>query len=95
MIEIKSFNELVERLLDSEFNFRIENDKLIIKSSPYREKNSSLLGFHYWGQVEDHVFDLGSNNVNIEDVIYDSFNVYKGFVKNYLENKFADICKKI
>lgn len=96
MKEITNINEVVDRLLVNGFDFRLEDNKLIIKSYPYREPSSSVLGFSYWGTAEEFVFDLESNNwVKIEDIICDAFNTYKGYVEEYLKNKIAEVCEKL
>lgn len=66
-----STNELIDRLLYSCFDFRIENNKLIINSYPHREESSySVLGFAYWGNKEEYYYELG--DIQIQDIIADA-----------------------
>ena len=95
MKEITNVSEVIDRLLDNCFNFRIEDNKLIIKSYPYRENSSRILGFNYWGTEEEFVYDLKLEGVKIEDIICDAFNVYKGHIEEYLKNKIIVICEKL
>jgi len=95
MREIMNINEVIDRLLDSGFDFRLEDNKLIIKSYPNREKSFCVLGFNYWGTAEEFVYDLESNYIKIEDIICDAFNTYKEYVEEYLKNKIAEICEKL
>ena len=85
MKEIKNYdlNELIDRLLFSCFDFRIDDNKLIIKSYPNREESSSILGFAYWGNAEEYCYDLG--NIEIQDIITDAFTVYNGYVQEYVK----------
>lgn len=69
-IENHNINELIDRLLYSCFNFRIDNNKLIIKSYPNREESSSILGFSYWGNKEEYYYELG--DIEIQDKLKDS-----------------------
>ena len=85
MQEIKNYkiDELIDRLLYSCFDFRIENNKLIIKSYPHREESSySVLGFSYWGNKEEYCYDLG--DIQIQDIIADAFATYNKYVEEYV-----------
>ena len=93
MRETTNINEVIDRLIASDFDFRLEDNKLIIKSYPNREKSSSVLGFSYWGTAEEFVYDL--DGIKIEDIICDAFNAYKGYVVEYLKNKIAEICERL
>lgn len=95
MKEITSINEVIHRLLANGFDFRLEDNKLIIKSYPNKENTSSVLGFAYWGTAEEFVYDLEPYGVKIEDIICDAFNTYKGYVEEYLKNKIAEICERL
>ena len=84
MREIKNINELIDRLLYSCFDFRVEDNKLIIKSYPYREESSySVLGFSYYGNAEEYYYELG--NIEIQDIIADAFATYKKYVEEYVK----------
>ena len=85
MKEIKNYSDFIDRLLDSEFDFRIEDNKVIIKSAPNREKNSSILGFHYWGTIEEYYFVL--DGFELADVIYEAFNIYKDYLRDAFKQK--------
>ncbi len=95
MREITNTNEVIDRLLANGFDFRLEENKLIIRSCPNREKSSYVLGFDYWGTPEEFVYDLESHGINIEDVIYDAFTTYKGYVEEYLKNKITEMCERL
>ena len=95
MREITETNEVIDRLLANGFDFRLEENKLIIKSYSNLEKSSSVLGFAYWGTAEEFVYDLKSNDVKIEDIIYDAFTTYKGYVEEYLKNKITEMCERL
>lgn len=95
MREILKINEVIDRLLANGFDFRLEDNKLIIKSYPNKEKSSSILGFAYWGIEEEFVYDLEPTGIKIEDIICDAFNVYKGYVEEHLKNKIAEICENL
>lgn len=84
MTEIKGYNidELIDRLLDSCFDFRIEDNKLIIKSYTDRENKSSVLGFAYWGNKEEYYYDLG--DIQIQDIISDAFATYNRYIEEYV-----------
>lgn len=78
-----SINELIDRLLYSCFDFRIEDNKIIIKSYPYREENRySVLGFSYYGNAEEYYYELG--NIEIQDIMADAFAVYNKYVEEYV-----------
>lgn len=95
MREITKIDEVIDRLLDNCFDFRLEDNKLIIKSYPNREKGISVLGFNYWGTAEEFVYDLEQNGIKIEDIIYDAFNTYKKYVEEYLKNETTEICGRL
>lgn len=85
MQEIKShnINELIDRLLYSCFDFRIEDNKIIIKSYPYREENPyCVLGFSYYGNAKEYYYELG--DIQIQDIIADAFAVYNKYVEEYV-----------
>ena len=92
MEEVK-ISEFIDRLIDSDFNFRIEDNKIITKSSPSRETNDSILGFHSWGRIKEYYCVL--NGFDASDIIYDAFNTYKGYLKRFLEQKLERIIKNI
>ena len=86
MQEIKNhnINELIDRLLYSCFDFRIDNNILIIKSYPYREESPySVLGFSYYGNKEEYYYELG--NIEIQDIIADAFAIYNKYVQEYVK----------
>jgi hypothetical protein len=95
MKEITKIDEVIDRLLASGFDFRLEDKKLIIRSCPNREKSTSVLGFSYWGYFEEFYFDLEEHGVSISDLIYDAFNEYKEYVRDYLKNGVSGICEKL
>ena len=95
MKEITKIDEVIDRLLASGFDFRLEDKKLIIRSCPNRESSTSVLGFSYWGYFEDFYFDLENYGVNIEDLICDAFNEYKEYVRDYLKNGVSGMCEKL
>ena len=95
MREITKINEVIDRLLDNGFDFRLEDNKLIIKSYPNKEKSFCVLGFNYWGTEEEFVYDLEPNGIKIEDIIYEAFNTYKKYVEEYLKNKTTEICGRL
>lgn len=89
MKELKSYSEFIDRLLDNEFNFRVEDNRIIIKSPSNREKNSSILGFHYWGNLEEYyyVFD----GFELSDVIYEAFNTYKDYLRDTFKQRIEEM----
>ena len=95
MKTIKDYNipEVIDRLLHSCFDFRLENNKLIIKSYPHREESSSVLGFHYWGNQEEYCYEL--TDVEIQDIIADAFAAYNEYLQQYIEKTSKDFCSSL
>lgn len=89
MEEIKSYSDFIDRLLDNEFNFRVEDNKIIIKSSPHRESNHSILGFHYWGNIEEYYYVL--DGIELADVIYEAFNTYKDYLRDAFKQRIEEM----
>lgn len=77
-----SINELIDRLLYNCFDFRVEDNKIIIKSYPHREESPSVLGFAYWGNAEEYYYELG--DIQIQDIIADAFATYNKYVEEYV-----------
>ena len=93
MTEIKSYSDFIDRLLDNEFNFRVEDNKIIIKSSPHRENNSSTLGFQYWGNIEEYYYVL--DGFELADVIYEAFNTYKEYLRDMFKQRVEEMVEAL
>ena len=92
MREITELNEVVDRLLENNFNFWIEDDKLFINS--YLSKNAnpySALGFYYCGVADKFFYDLKSNCIEIQSVISDAFLTYKRYVETYIKDTMSNM----
>ena len=89
MQEIKSYSDFIDRLLDNEFNFRVEDNKIIIVSPTNREDSSSILGFHYWGTWAEYYYVL--DGFELSDVIYEAFNKYKDYVRNTFKQRIEEM----
>ena len=87
MKEITEYKEVIDRLLYSNFNFRVEDDKLFIHSySAYGATPYSALGFYYFGEADEYFYDLKSNCVVVQNVIVDAFSEYKRYVETYIKD---------
>lgn len=95
MKEITKLDEVINRLLASGFDFRLEDKKIIIRSCPNMEKSTSVLGFSYWGYFEEFYFDLEKYGVSVGDLVYDAFDKYKKCVQEHLKNSVSEICEKL
>ena len=93
MTEIKSYSDFIDRLLDNEFNFIVEDNKIIIKSSPHRENNSSTLGFHYWGNIEEYYYVL--DGFELAEVIYEAFNTYKEYLRDMFKQRVEEMVEAL
>lgn len=94
MKEITKYTEVIDRLLDSNFKFRIEDDKLFIHSySAYGATSYSALGFYYFGDADEYFYDLKSNCVEVQDVISDAFTSYKDYVETYMTDTMNTMLK--
>ena len=87
MKEIAAYKEVVDRLLDSNFNFRIEDGKLFIHSYSTKGAASySALGFYYFGDADEYFYDLESNHVELQFVIANAFSAYKHYAETYIQD---------
>lgn len=92
MKEITDLNEVIDRLLDGNFNFWMEGDKLFINS--YSSKNAnpySVLGFYYSCVADEFFYDLKSNCMEIQSVISDAFSAYKRYVETYIKDTMQNM----
>ena len=89
MLELTNINEVIDRLLDNDFNFKLEDNKLIFKSPHTREVNDSVLGFHYWGYTEEYYCIL--DGFEIADIVYDAFHRYKECLRKAFKQRIEEM----
>ena len=97
MQKIEDYDELIDRLVANRLSFIYDRERNVIKfhQGCQRQKNDSLIGYHYYGVVLDYEFDLEDAHMGIDDIVTDAFRAYTDYISDGIDDILAAAGDKI
>ena len=97
MQKIEEYDELLDRLVANRLSFIYNRDKNVITFHQpcQRQKNDSLIGYHYYGVVLDYEFDLEDAHMGLDDIVSDAFRAYNDYIADGIDDILANAGNKI